>query len=230
MRRVLLLSPAFASDMRARLKSQPGMAASIEATLDQLSADASHPSLRTHKLSGPLTGSWACSAGYELAHRVRVCAARGCGGDSAAGLGHARPGLLERLSLGFARRGGAVARSPDLATGPTEGLPGRAHAFGRPSVRPTAGSGDPRRRRRVRYSTVKRSNADNTCKEINVLSALERLTVERARRAGRGSPDPAVGRTEGLPNHASPPGRPSVGPVARSGDLAAATAAVQPKR
>ncbi|MGP0064066.1 MAG: type II toxin-antitoxin system YafQ family toxin [Isosphaeraceae bacterium] len=66
MRRVLLRSPAFASDMRARLKSQPGMAASIEATLDQLSADASHPSLRTHKLSGPLTGSWACSAGYEL--------------------------------------------------------------------------------------------------------------------------------------------------------------------
>ncbi len=52
--------------MRARLKSQPGMAASIEATLDQLSADASHPSLRTHKLRGPLTGSWACSAGYDL--------------------------------------------------------------------------------------------------------------------------------------------------------------------
>ena len=42
------------------------MAASIEATLEQLSADVAHPSLRTHKLPGPLAGSWACSAGYDL--------------------------------------------------------------------------------------------------------------------------------------------------------------------
>ncbi len=66
MRRVLLRSPAFARDLRAWLKSRPGMAASIEATLEQLSADASQHSLRTHKLRGPLAGSWACSAGYDL--------------------------------------------------------------------------------------------------------------------------------------------------------------------
>ena len=42
------------------------MAASIEETLDQLSADASHPLLRTHKLQGTLAGSWACSAGSDL--------------------------------------------------------------------------------------------------------------------------------------------------------------------
>jgi mRNA-degrading endonuclease YafQ of YafQ-DinJ toxin-antitoxin module len=42
------------------------MAASLEATLEQLSADAMHPSLRTHKLRGPLAGCWACSASYDL--------------------------------------------------------------------------------------------------------------------------------------------------------------------
>jgi mRNA-degrading endonuclease YafQ of YafQ-DinJ toxin-antitoxin module len=42
------------------------MAVSIAASLEQLSADAAHPSLRTHKLRGPLAGCWACSAGYDL--------------------------------------------------------------------------------------------------------------------------------------------------------------------
>jgi addiction module RelE/StbE family toxin len=42
------------------------MAAAVGATLEQLSADASHPSLRTHKLRGRLSGCWACSAGYDL--------------------------------------------------------------------------------------------------------------------------------------------------------------------
>ena len=66
MRRTLLRSPAFARDLRKWLKSHPDAAASIEASLEQLSADAAHPSLRTHKLRGPLAGSWACSAGYDL--------------------------------------------------------------------------------------------------------------------------------------------------------------------
>lgn len=66
MRRVLLRSPAFARDLRSWLKSRPGMAEVIESTLEQLSADASHPSLRTHKLRGSLAGCWACSAGYDL--------------------------------------------------------------------------------------------------------------------------------------------------------------------
>lgn len=66
MRRVLLRSPAFARDLRAWLKSRPGGAEFIEATLEQLSADAYDPSLRTHKLRGRLAGCWACSAGYDL--------------------------------------------------------------------------------------------------------------------------------------------------------------------
>jgi len=64
--RTLLHSPAFGRDLRRWLKSHAAAAASIEAALDQLSADATHPSLRTHKLRGPLAGCWACSAGYDL--------------------------------------------------------------------------------------------------------------------------------------------------------------------
>ncbi len=66
MRRELLRSPAFARDLRTWLKSRPGTAAAIEATLQQLFEDVYHPSLRTHKLRGPLAGCWACSAGYDL--------------------------------------------------------------------------------------------------------------------------------------------------------------------
>lgn len=66
MRRDLIRSPAFGRDLRSWLKSHPGSAASVDETLDQLSADAAHPSLRTHKLRGHLAGCWACSAGYDL--------------------------------------------------------------------------------------------------------------------------------------------------------------------
>ena len=44
----------------------PETAAAVEATLEQLSADAAHPSLRTHRLRGPLAGCWACGGGYDL--------------------------------------------------------------------------------------------------------------------------------------------------------------------
>ena len=66
MRRTLLRSPAFGRDLRRWLKVHPDKAASIEATLEQLSAHPAHPSLRTHKLRGSLAGCWACSAGYDL--------------------------------------------------------------------------------------------------------------------------------------------------------------------
>ena len=66
MKRALLRSPAFGRDLRRWLKTHPDTADSIQATLEQLSADAAHPSLRTHKLRGPLAGCLACSAGYDL--------------------------------------------------------------------------------------------------------------------------------------------------------------------
>ena len=66
MRRTLLRSAAFGRDLRRWLKSHPNTVASIEVTLEQLSADATHPSLRTHKLRGALAGCWACSLDYDL--------------------------------------------------------------------------------------------------------------------------------------------------------------------
>ena len=54
MRRTLIRSPAFARDLRRWLKAHADTAAAIEVTLEQLSADAAHPSLRTHKLRGSL--------------------------------------------------------------------------------------------------------------------------------------------------------------------------------
>ena len=66
MRRTLLRSPAFGRDLRRWLKAHADTAESIVAALAQLSVDAAHPSLRTHKLRGSLVGCWACSAGYDL--------------------------------------------------------------------------------------------------------------------------------------------------------------------
>jgi addiction module RelE/StbE family toxin len=65
-RRLLLRSPAFGRDLRKWLKSHPETAAAVEATLEQLSADAAHPSLRTHRLRGRLAGCWACGGSYDL--------------------------------------------------------------------------------------------------------------------------------------------------------------------
>lgn len=51
---------------RLWLKSRPETAASLDFTLEQLSADTTQPALRTHKLRGSLEGCWACSADYDL--------------------------------------------------------------------------------------------------------------------------------------------------------------------
>jgi mRNA interferase YafQ len=77
MRRALLRSSAFMRTLRHRLKSHPAEAADIEQTLEQLSADATHSSLRAHKLRGPLAGCWACSAGYDLRIVFEVVAHEG---------------------------------------------------------------------------------------------------------------------------------------------------------
>lgn len=66
MSRKLLRSTAFARALRKWLKSHPETADALEAALEQLAADAAAPPLRTHKLSGPLAGCWACSAGHDL--------------------------------------------------------------------------------------------------------------------------------------------------------------------
>ena len=67
MRRALFASPRFNRRLRSWLKAHPETAQDIESALETLSNDDAHPSLKTHKLRGALSGwCWACSAGYDL--------------------------------------------------------------------------------------------------------------------------------------------------------------------
>lgn len=66
MTRRLLPTPAFTRAAKRITKKNARLAESLRTTLALLSANAYHPQLQTHKLKGDLTGSWACSAGYDL--------------------------------------------------------------------------------------------------------------------------------------------------------------------
>jgi mRNA-degrading endonuclease YafQ of YafQ-DinJ toxin-antitoxin module len=66
MRRLLLQSAAFVRAARRLVKKNPAVAPILQATLESMAEDAFQPALKTHKLTGELAGSWACSAGYDL--------------------------------------------------------------------------------------------------------------------------------------------------------------------
>ncbi len=66
MKRILLRSNTFIRAAKRMLRKTPSLAPNIKEALTLLEADAFHPYLRTHKLTGNLQGSWACSAGYDL--------------------------------------------------------------------------------------------------------------------------------------------------------------------
>jgi len=66
MKRELLRSMPFIRAARKAVKKHPQNAEDIRLALELLNQDAFHPRLKTHKLRGKLTGSWACSAGYDL--------------------------------------------------------------------------------------------------------------------------------------------------------------------
>lgn len=66
MTRQLLRSTAFLRTAKKILKRKSPLAPKVEATLELLANDAFDPRLQTHKLSGELAGSWACSAGYDF--------------------------------------------------------------------------------------------------------------------------------------------------------------------
>ena len=66
MRRILLRSAAFVRSARRLVKKNPETGPILHATLESLAEDAFEPALKTHKLTGELAGSWACSAGYDL--------------------------------------------------------------------------------------------------------------------------------------------------------------------
>lgn len=66
MTRQLLRTKAFIRASKRFLKQNPNIENAIRETLTLLSEDAFHPRLKTHKLKGVLSGSWACSVGFDL--------------------------------------------------------------------------------------------------------------------------------------------------------------------
>jgi len=64
--RELLWSNTFRRALRRVVKRQPWLLDAITATLTSLQKDPFAPQLAAHKLKGPLAGTWACSAGYDL--------------------------------------------------------------------------------------------------------------------------------------------------------------------
>ena len=64
--RTLVWSSSFARALKRRMRRQPSLRDRVERTLRQLAEEPFHPSLRTHKLTGQLAGTWACSVGYDL--------------------------------------------------------------------------------------------------------------------------------------------------------------------
>ncbi|MCB0048123.1 MAG: type II toxin-antitoxin system mRNA interferase toxin, RelE/StbE family [Caldilinea sp.] len=66
MKRTLLKSATFIRAAKKVVRRDQQVAEAIRDTLTQLSEDAFHPTLKTHKLKGNLAGSWACSVEYDL--------------------------------------------------------------------------------------------------------------------------------------------------------------------
>ena len=64
--RTLIWSKTFVRDFRRFVKKHPDLSKDIEETLRFLVKDPFAPQLETHKLKGKLSGSWACSVGYDV--------------------------------------------------------------------------------------------------------------------------------------------------------------------
>lgn len=62
----LVRSVTFVRAARKYLRRHPDQASNLFEVFTQLAEDPFQLSLRTHKLTGVLAGSWACSAGYDL--------------------------------------------------------------------------------------------------------------------------------------------------------------------
>lgn len=63
---VLLRSAAFARSAKRHLKKNPDQATAVESALELLTENPFDPRLKSHRLTGKLKASWACSAGYDL--------------------------------------------------------------------------------------------------------------------------------------------------------------------
>ena len=64
--RNLVWSKTFLKAFRRVVRKRPDQREEIEKTLHFLLANPFAPQLETHKLKGKLSGTWACSAGYDV--------------------------------------------------------------------------------------------------------------------------------------------------------------------
>ena len=52
--------------IKRKTRRSPALLDEIEKVLHRLETDPFHPLLHTHKLTGQLSGTWACSVGYDI--------------------------------------------------------------------------------------------------------------------------------------------------------------------
>jgi addiction module RelE/StbE family toxin len=64
--RTLIWSNAFKRSFKGWMRKRPDLHNDIGEVLKLLLMNPFAPQLETHKLKGKLSGSWACSAGYDL--------------------------------------------------------------------------------------------------------------------------------------------------------------------
>ena len=64
--RTLIWSNTFLRAFKRLLKKQPDRREEIQKTLRLLLDNPFNPKLETHKLKAKLSGTWACSVGYDL--------------------------------------------------------------------------------------------------------------------------------------------------------------------
>ena len=63
---MLVPTNSFLSAARKQIRTHPGTAEDLRVILELMAEDAFNAKLKAHKLKGDLSGSWACSAGYDL--------------------------------------------------------------------------------------------------------------------------------------------------------------------
>lgn len=59
-------TPAFLRAVRRRTEHDADARRKLERALRLLESDPFHPSLKSHKLTGPLDGLWACRVDYDI--------------------------------------------------------------------------------------------------------------------------------------------------------------------
>ncbi|MEE3718128.1 type II toxin-antitoxin system mRNA interferase toxin, RelE/StbE family [Tumidithrix elongata RA019] len=63
--RTLVFTSSFKRAFKSLIRREPEMEGKIVERLEILVVDPFHPSLKTHKLKGKLSGAWACSIEYD---------------------------------------------------------------------------------------------------------------------------------------------------------------------